>query len=140
MSELVSRFVTLYQKLDANNLHLLDEVYAPEVEFVDPAHLIQGREGLKGYFAGLYRNLNSCRFTIDRVDEGQGYAWITWSMELSHPRLQGGRPFVVEGVSQLWFNEQIYWHRDYFDLGALLYERLPLLGGIIRWLKKGMAA
>jgi hypothetical protein len=32
-------------------------------------------------------------------------------------------------------NGKIYYHRDYFDMGAMLYEHLPLLGRIIQRLK-----
>ncbi len=139
MSDLITRFVALYQQLDRHNLQRLDEVYAPEVQFVDPAHRIDGREALRHYFAGLYANVSDCRFSIEGVDEGEGVAWIRWTMTLSHPRLQAGQPFAVEGASQLRFNERIYWHRDYFDLGALFYERLPLLGALIRGLKRRLS-
>jgi hypothetical protein len=31
-------------------------------------------------------------------------------------------------------------HRDYFDLGAMLYEQLPLLGAVVRTLKGRLGA
>ncbi|MCT7655735.1 hypothetical protein MBH78_16005 [Oceanimonas sp. NS1] len=52
------------------------------------------------------------------------------------PRLNGGRPVTVPGVSHLCFADSIYYHRDFFDLGAMLYEQLPLLGKGIRALKR----
>jgi len=32
----------------------------------------------------------------------------------------------------------VTYHRDYFDLGALIYERVPVLGGLIRGIKGRM--
>ena len=31
-------------------------------------------------------------------------------------------------------------HRDYFDLGAMLYEQLPLLGPVVRTIKMRLGA
>ncbi|HDY7901818.1 TPA: nuclear transport factor 2 family protein, partial [Vibrio vulnificus] len=43
----------------------------------------------------------------------------------------------VKGVSHLKFEAgKVIYHRDYFDLGEMLYENLPLLGGIIRAIKQ----
>jgi hypothetical protein len=32
--------------------------------------------------------------------------------------------------------EKIIFHRDYFDAGAMLYEQIPLLGRVIKWVKQ----
>ena len=45
------------------------------------------------------------------------------------------RKFYDELV--MW-HDKVYRHRDYFDAGALLYEHVPLLGRVIRWLKRRM--
>jgi hypothetical protein len=66
----------------------------------------------------------------------EGY--VQWQMNFSHPRLKGGKTIVVDGASYLRFNEagKVSYHRDYFDLGAMLYEQLPLLGRIIVAVKR----
>ena len=35
---------------------------------------------------------------------------------------------------------RIAWHRDYWDPAEEVYEKLPLLGGLMRWLKRRAAA
>ncbi len=35
-------------------------------------------------------------------------------------------------------NAEVFLHRDFFDLGQLLYENVPLIGAINRQLKKGL--
>ena len=57
-------------------------------------------------------------------------------MLLQHPKLNSGKIFSVPGVSIIRYEDKIYSHRDYFDLGAMLYEQLPLLGGLIRMIKR----
>ena len=64
-------------------------------------------------------------------------AWLSWVMIFAHPRIAGGRPVRVEGATRLQFDAwgKVCLHRDYFDLGAMLYEQLPLLGPVVRAIK-----
>lgn len=137
-SEAVIRLVMLFPQLDRQHLGLLREIYSPDIAFSDPAHHISGLSALERYFEHLYANLRQAQIRIISVQEYDGEAWLTWSMTLCHSRLNGSRPFSFEGVTHLRFSDQVYWHRDYFDLGAMLYERLPLLGPLIGWIKRGV--
>lgn len=133
-------FLDMYKTLHAGNLHMLKEVYREDICFVDPAHEIQGIDRLTQYFQGLYQNVRSISFTFAEPMIAGHEAYVRWIMEFIHPRLAGGRPVTVEGVSYIKWDDAglIFYHRDYFDLGALLYEHVPLLGQIIRNLKKGL--
>ena len=52
-------------------------------------------------------------------------------------RGQSGEVIRVEGASFLKVrNNRIYYHRDYFDLGAFVYENVPMLGSIIKRIKQ----
>ncbi|MFM4938511.1 nuclear transport factor 2 family protein [Aeromonas enteropelogenes] len=142
MDEPLARFVTLYQQLDRQQLHRLSEVYADEVIFIDPAHRIEGLAALSDYFAALYQRLAYCRFVITSQQQQGRQAWLGWTMTFSHPRLRGGKPVTVEGATRLELDEQgkVCLHRDYFDLGAMLYEQLPLLGSLVRTIKGRLGA
>ncbi|GAB5993073.1 nuclear transport factor 2 family protein [Aeromonas enteropelogenes] len=142
MDEPLARFVALYQQLDRQQLHRLSEVYADEVIFIDPAHRIEGLAALSDYFAALYQRLAYCRFVITSQQQQERQAWLGWTMTFSHPRLRGGKPVTVEGATRLEFDEQgkVCLHRDYFDLGAMLYEQLPLLGSLVRTIKGRLGA
>ncbi|HDX8614889.1 TPA: nuclear transport factor 2 family protein [Aeromonas dhakensis] len=142
MDESLARFVALYQQLNRDELHRLPEVYANEVVFTDPAHRIEGLAALTDYFAALYQRLAYCRFVITSQLQQGRQAWLGWTMTFSHPRLRGGAPVMVEGATHLEFDEtgKVCLHRDYFDLGAMLYEQLPLLGSVVRTIKGRLGA
>ncbi|WP_421203346.1 nuclear transport factor 2 family protein [Aeromonas enteropelogenes] len=142
MDEPLARFVALYQQLDRQQLHRLSEVYADEVIFIDPAHRIEGLAALSDYFAALYQRLAYCRFVITSQQQQGRQAWLGWTMTFSHPRLRGGKPVTVEGATRLELDEEgkVCLHRDYFDLGAMLYEQLPLLGSLVRTIKGRLGA
>lgn len=132
---IIEQFVAMYQKLHKDNLDLLADIYAPEVVFVDPLHQLSGLAQLTQYFEQLYQNINSIKFEIADVQQGQGRASIFWSMYFTHPKLAQGKTIKVEGVSHLKFNHKIYYHRDYFDVGQMLYEHIPCIGNVISFIK-----
>ncbi|MBF8448606.1 nuclear transport factor 2 family protein [Aeromonas dhakensis] len=142
MDESLARFVALYQQLNRDELHRLPEVYANEVVFTDPAHRIEGLAALTDYFSALYQRLAYCRFVITSQLQQGRQAWLGWTMTFSHPKLRGGEPVTVEGATRLEFDEtgKVCLHRDYFDLGAMLYEQLPLLGSVVRTIKGRLGA
>lgn len=142
MNEPLARFIGLYQQLDKQQLHRLPEVYAEQVVFTDPAHRIEGLAALGDYFTALYQRLAYCRFVITSQQQQGRQAWLGWTMTFSHPRLRGGEPVMVEGATRLEFDEagKVCLHRDYFDLGAMLYEQLPLLGPMVRTIKMRLGA
>jgi hypothetical protein len=131
-------FLRMYQNLSADNLQTLKSVYRDDVRFIDPAHEINGIDNLTAYFSALYKNIDSLRFSFREpmVVENRGY--VSWEMSFSHKSLAGGNPITVDGVTYLEFDEQgrVYHHRDYFDLGAMLYEHVPLLGRLVTSIKK----
>ena len=56
-------------------------------------------------------------------------------MQLNHPRLNAGAAVTVPGSTLIRFRDKVFYHRDYFDAGAMVYEQLPLIGMLIRAIK-----
>lgn len=136
----MEKFLRMYQNLHADNLQTLKIVYREDVHFIDPAHRISGIDNLTAYFSALYANIDSIHFSFlePLVLDSKGY--VRWEMTFSHRRLAGGRSITVVGVTYLEFDVQgkVYYHQDYFDLGAMLYEHVPFLGRCVRSIKKGL--
>ncbi len=133
-AEMVGEF---YGQLSKDTLHRLPEIYHSQVVFVDAAHRIEGLTSLISYFESLYQNVQRCEFTIHEQHQFEQNAFLVWTMHLQHPKLANGRVVNVHGTSQLRFqDDKIIYHRDYFDLGEMLYEQLPILGKIIRAVKR----
>ncbi|MEZ9197517.1 nuclear transport factor 2 family protein [Shewanella sp. 10N.286.54.B9] len=137
--EIIARFVSVYQKLNKDNLELLNEIYSDDIRFSDPLHKIAGLNALTDYFKTLYQNVESIDFVIHQVIRDESTAALKWTMNLVHPKLNAGNAISVEGVSLLTFDGKINRHQDYFDLGAMVYEQLPLVGGLIGFIKSKVA-
>jgi ketosteroid isomerase-like protein len=134
----MEKFLEIYNKLNSENLDLLAEIYAENVVFIDPAHEILGLKNLQRYFASMYSGLHSASFTFSDTQRKGDHAYVQWTMDFSHPKLGGGKIISLPGVSSLKFDsdDKAIYHRDFFDMGAMLYEHLPLFGKMIKLLKK----
>lgn len=139
MQGVVERFMTLYQMLNKDNLHLLSLVYDENIIFQDPMHKVVGLEALTQYFSRLYQNVSHIRFDIQHVSQSVDEAALYWVMEYTHPKLNHGRMISVDGMTRLTFSHRVTLHRDYFDVGQMLYEHVPLMGYGIQLLKQRAA-
>ena len=117
----------------------LGEFYADDIVFKDPVHEIRGLVPLEDYFAALCADLTDCRFEyLDQVVADDS-AYLKWIMHFKHPKL-GNKLIDVRGVSHLCWQEKINFHEDFYDMGAMLYERVPVIGSLTRWLRLRLAS
>jgi limonene-1,2-epoxide hydrolase len=125
-----------FNKFSKDNIDLADEFYAADIHFEDPLVDIKGLPELKQYYAGLYKNVISIRFDFhDVVTEGDKQIGV-WTMYLRAKNLNGGEEVAVKGNSYVIYkNGKAVYHRDYFDMGAFIYEHIPVLGAVIRKIK-----
>ena len=137
MTDTVDHFKHVFKNLERSNIELVDSLYDENITFMDPFHKIHGREKLRNYFNEMYENVISCDFQFGDTYTSSDSAMITWNMLLKHKTLAKNEPITIAGSSHIRFNDaRVYFHRDYFDAGELVYERIPLLGSIIKFIKR----
>lgn len=134
---LIGRFKSVFSTLTPDTRMPLDELYADDVVFEDPLHRVEGRTALAAYFEKLNAKVESADFAFGDGVVSHDRAALAWVMTI---RMRRPRQVItVPGVSMLRFGEKITSQRDYFDVGAMLYERLPVLGALLRWIKRSVA-
>ena len=135
MSTIIDQFSQFYQTLSVEKIDRMSELYNENALFQDPLHQAKGLPSIQQYFRRTMMNVSECRFSIDEVVSEQGRAFINWKMTFNHPKLNKGRETDVPGASLIKFNQRIIYHRDYFDLGCMIYEHIPVLGKVIKKVK-----
>ena len=138
--QLLMNLMNFYEKFSTENLAHLYEFYTQDIEFVDPVHKVDGILSLKHYFKKMAVNLSHYKIRYLEVLSGENSAYLTWEMDFAHKKICGGKMITVRGMSHLKFTNRIFYHEDCYDMGALLYKHLPVIGGITRTLKGRMAA
>lgn len=134
-------FVEFYNQLNFGNLETLKNLYADNVEFIDPVHQIHGLAGLEQYFAHAYQNLQHCEFAMGAHGVGQQWGFVSWQMRFRHPAINSGALIVVDGSTELTYDDagKIVRHRDYYDLTQMVYQHLPVLGWLTGKVRSRMA-
>lgn len=129
-------FKALYQTFDSATLDKLQGLYSAAIVFKDPLHELQVLDALKRYFAGFFTNGMDCQFefTNQLVDNEQ--AFFQWRMHYRHPRLHAGKVLLLNGGTLIKFHTSIYYHEDFYDVGAMVYQHIPLLGWAVNKVNK----
>ena len=115
----LDRFIEIYQSLNKNNLQLLDDIYHPSIQFIDPLHTVNGLESLHHYFENLYANVLSCQFSIKDTASSNNKAFIYWTMHYRHPKLNKTArvcPLSYDGYIQDYSHDNFFIYVDRGDL------------------------
>ncbi len=135
----LARVVALFEQLTPAALARLGEVYADEVRFVDPFNDVTGLAPMRRIFEHMFETLQAPRFTVLTRFAAGDEAFLTWDFRF---RRGTGAELLIHGGSHLRFapDGRVLLHRDYWDAAQQVYEQLPLLGAVLRWLRRRIAA
>jgi hypothetical protein len=142
MSNRLSQIESLFNNFNYDTMYLADDFYDPDVVFRDPLVELKGRDALKAYYMDMYKNVTSIRFDFSGGMEKDEEVVAFWTMELRTKGLKGGEPVLLDGVSHIRYggdSGKVVYHRDYFDMGAFVYENIPVLGSIVRYTKRRLS-
>ena len=136
--EATQNLANFFETLSPQSVSQLHTIYDEKATFKDPFNEVQGLPAIEGIFRHMYVALDQPHFVItgQLVDGAQ--AFLTWEFRFRFKRFDTTTLQAVRGGSHVVFNEQglVTLHRDYWDAAEELYEKLPLVGGVMRWLKK----
>jgi hypothetical protein len=85
----------------------------------------------------MFIALDEPRFEVRDIVVQADQCFLTWDFLFRFRRFSR-EPQVVRGASHLKLDETglITLHRDYWDTAEELYEKLPAVGALMRWLKR----
>jgi len=136
----VARLSHFYETLTPGSLERIGTVYADDAWFKDPFNEVRGRPAIERIFRHMFEQVAEPRFEVTRAVASGADAFLVWDFRF---RLKSGRAGaqVIRGASHIQFapDGRVAYHRDYWDAAEELYEKLPLLGGLMRFLRKRAA-
>ena len=134
----IARMVAFFEEVSPHNLNRLGEFYDPQARFKDPFNEVKGIPAIQAIFAHMFVQLDNPRFVVtNQVLQGnQGF--LTWEFRFGFKGFKTGQTQTILGATHLVMNASglITLHRDYWDAAEELYEKLPVVGGLMRWLKQ----
>jgi steroid Delta-isomerase len=133
----VQRIVDLFESLQLADVARLGDFYAADARFKDPFNEVQGVAAVQAVFSHMFVALHEPRFVVHDIVVQGDQCFLTWDFLFRFKRFSDA-PQTVRGASQLVFDAQgrVALHRDYWDAAEELYEKLPGVGALMRWLKR----
>ena len=134
----VAALVNYFENLTPASVGQLKQYYAAQARFKDPFNDVSGLPAITGIFEHMFVALIGPRFVVTQhICQGE-QCFLTWEFRFQFRNYQIGTEQVILGASHLVFDALglVVLHRDYWDAAEELYEKLPLVGGLMRWLNR----
>lgn len=134
----VARIVAFFEQLTPDSVNSIGSIYAPDARFKDPFNEVQGIALIQRVYQHMFESLQEPGFKVTGHVVQGAQCFLTWDFMFRFKRFQRSVPQTVRGASHLELNAQglITRHRDYWDAAEELYEKIPALDVLMRWLKK----
>lgn len=127
--------IRYFEELTPASLARLPVFYAEDAWFKDPFNEVRGVQAIQRVFAHMFERTVEPRFVVTEKLADDNSAMLVWEFRY-------GKGQRIRGVSHLRFADdgRVAYHRDYWDAAEELYMKLPVLGALMRWLARRLAA
>ncbi|MBU4520549.1 MAG: nuclear transport factor 2 family protein [Gammaproteobacteria bacterium] len=134
----VARITAYFEALTPQSVAQIGDFYTPDARFKDPFNEVQGIPAITRLFEHMFVALHEPRFVVTQQIVDGAQAFLVWEFRFRFKRFDTVTEQVIRGGSHLTLAEdgRIREHRDYWDAAEELYEKLPGLGVLMRWLKR----
>lgn len=135
-----STYLHALETLSADDLDVYTKLMAVDARFTDPFQSVQGRQAIADVFAHMFNILDGVRFHIrHHAISDTGVGLIVWDMVGTWRK--SGKAWELRGMSEITFNSDglAACHVDYWDAAQGFYEGLPVLGAVLRAIRRRVA-
>lgn len=132
------KVIAFFEALTPQTLARLGDIYSANATFKDPFNEVRGLPAITGIFEHMFNALDKPRFVVTECVSQHDQCFLAWNFEFFFKGSGAQAMQTIRGASHLKFTGQglVTFHRDYWDAAEELYEKLPLVGSLMRWLKK----
>jgi len=134
----IERIVGFYESISPAAVARIDALYAPDAFFKDPFNEVRGVPAIQRIFEHMFEQVDGPRFAVhERVVQGDA-AFLVWDFDFAFRRPLAPGPRRIHGCSHLRLDAdgRVAFHRDYWDAAEELYEQLPAIGILMRWMRR----
>ncbi|MDJ0686274.1 MAG: nuclear transport factor 2 family protein [Alphaproteobacteria bacterium] len=132
-------YAKAFEDLTPDRLDALCALCAEGVRFKDPFNDLTGRPAFRRVFEDMFERTRDPKFTLHAVAVSGATGYLHWGLE-----------FIPAGSKKLWrfdgmsivtvgADGLIESHIDHWDAAEQLYEKLPVIGAVLRLIKRQLA-
>jgi hypothetical protein len=133
--------IQFYNEFTPASVARFPEFYSADAWFKDPFNEVRGIEAIQRIFTHMFGQVTEPQFVVtEKVADANG-AMLAWEFRFRMKLWRKGETQVIRGVSHLKFDAEgkVCYHRDYWDAAEELYEKLPLIGSIVRFFRNRLS-
>lgn len=133
--------VNFWHTLTPQTISQLASVYAEDATFQDPFNSVRGIPAITHIFSDMFIRCINPKFVITETLMEDNRALLVWDFSFALVSLKPNLTRKIHGTSLVRFSAdgRVESHRDYWDAAGQLYEQLPVIGAVMRWLRSRMA-
>ena len=136
----VRNYVAVFEGLTPERLDEFLSLCTQDVRFVDPFNDVRGRRRVRAVFAKMFRDIAVTDIQVHDWAVSGHTAYLRWTFAFRPKRSE--KRWCLEGMSEVHFDEagSVEAHIDHWDAAGQLYEKLPVIGWLLRQIRARLAA
>ena len=136
-AQALQQLVQFFETLTPQTAARVADLYSADAFFKDPFNEVTGTAEIQRLLTHMFAQVDHARFVVTTQVLQDDQAFITWDFLFRMKRFSNTQQ-CIRGATHLRFDAErrVCLHRDYWDAAEELYEKLPLLGSLMRFLKR----
>ena len=136
----VIEYVNFFEELSLDSLKEMNSIIHDDIHFKDPFNDIRGIDSYKVILEDMFKKVPDIKFIVKNFSSYNESAFLKW--ECISNSTGFGKPWIIEGVSEIKFSSdnKVLEHIDYWDSSQYFYEKIPVLGILLRFIRRLVSA
>ena len=133
-------YIRFWQSMTPDTLDRFADYVTADIRFRDPFNDVRGLDRVKALLAKTYRMLRDVRVEVRDMAFSGPVCYMLW--DYSYAMGRSSRRWRLTGISELHFTPdgKVSAHLDHWDAASQIYEKLPVIGAILRTIKRRLEA
>ena len=138
--EAVADYIVFFENLTSEDLARFESVFAADARFRDPFNDAHGVAAVRRVFEKMFDDVDHHRFKVLDHAVAGNRAYLNWEFRI----IPKGKTteWRIDGMSTIDFRDdgKVAAHIDHYDAAGQIYEKIPLIGTLMRGLRRRIAA
>ncbi|MBL8673446.1 MAG: nuclear transport factor 2 family protein, partial [Rhodospirillales bacterium] len=137
-TDALDRYAAFFETMTPASLDRLGEVFTPGATFRDPFNDVTGLPAIRRVFEHMYDGVERPTFRILHRAPGPEICYLKWAFS----GVARGRSLDFIGIGEVRFDAAGFAvsHVDHWDAAGAIYGRVPVLGAILRLVRRRLSA
>tara|TARA_B100000579_G_scaffold415011_1_gene409215 strand:- start:95 stop:526 length:432 start_codon:yes stop_codon:yes gene_type:complete len=136
----ILEYIKFFEELSLDNLSAMNLIIHDDIHFRDPFNDTIGIVAYTLILEDMFKKVPDIKFVVKSYSLNHKVAFLKWESIANSTKL--GKPWIIEGMSEIQFSSdnKVIEHIDYWDSSRHFYEHLPILGRVLKFIRRLVSA